>query len=99
MACFYCQQCDQLLDGDWVESYEWGSEEICIDCHVELTPEDWEDYKITYDPKPIPNRNHDWEATHNDYDPPDARHFTGRSLEDVWAQVIEYNEEKDNDHS
>jgi len=94
MAMFYCQECDHLLDGDWIESYEWGSEEICIDCHCELTPEDFEDWNLTFWPKPTPDRNHDWELTHKDYDPPDGRAFTGPSIEDVYQQAIEYNEER-----
>jgi len=103
MSMFYCQQCDQLLDGDWIESYEWGSEEICIDCHVELTPEDFDDWNLSYDMKPIPSRAHDWELVHKDYDgAPDSgdhRAFTGPSIDDVYQQAIEYNEEKDNEHS
>ena len=95
MSCFLCEGCDRLLDGDWVEAYEWGDGIICIDCHVELTPEDFDDYILKYDPKPIPDRNHDWEVTHKDYDPPDDRHFTGASLEEVWGQVIDYNEEQE----
>ena len=103
MSCFLCEGCDRLLDGDRVEAYEWGAGIICIDCHVELTPEDFDDYILKYDPKPIPDRNHDWEVTHKDYDgapidsldtgSPDDRHFTGASLEEVWGQVIDYNEE------
>ena len=99
MSMFYCFECDNLFDGDWTESYEWGDEEICIDCHVELTPEDWEDYEMTYSPaSPQAFR---WAAIHKNYDgapihslgpPGDPRYFIGPSLKDVWQQVIEFNE-------
>ena len=32
---FYCEMCDQTLDGDWVEAVEIDGEFICIDCDVE----------------------------------------------------------------
>jgi hypothetical protein len=40
MACFYCNHCDRLLDGDWIESFDVDGEEVCIDCHCELFDED-----------------------------------------------------------
>ena len=103
MSIFMCELCDQLKDADFKGCYQWEDGLVCEDCHVENTPEDYEDWVITYEKKPIPSRQFDWEATHIDYDgapihsggpPADARHFTGPSLQDVWLQVIEYNEEE-----
>ena len=99
MAMFYCQECDRLLDGDWVESEELDGEMVCLDCHLELTPEDWEDYEIRFDSSNP--KGFQWTATHKDYDgapihsfggPADPRHFLGESEKDVWQQVIEFNE-------
>lgn len=100
MACFRCELCDELKDGDWVESYEWGDGEVCIDCHCEATPEDWEDYHLDYNPGAPKEFN--WSLTHKDYDgapidsfgpPADNRFFIGPTIEDVYQQAIEYNEE------
>jgi len=100
MAMFYCFECDRLLDGDWTESFEWDEgNEICIDCHIDATPEDFDDWKLSYDMKPIPSRAHDWELAHKNYDgAPDSgdfRAFTGPSIADVYQQAIEYNEAQD----
>ena len=104
MACFYCQECDRLIDGDYTESYEWDKgEEICIDCHIELTPEDWDDYLVSFDPS-LP-KSFQWSLTHKDYDgapidsfgpPADGRFFMGPSIKDVYQQAIEYNEDREN---
>ena len=38
---FYCEYCDRLVDGDWVESFETKKGEIvCIDCHTEYFDEE-----------------------------------------------------------
>ena len=97
MSIFMCELCQELRDGDFKGCYEWGSELVCEDCHTENTPEDYENYKISYEHLP------GWIAVHEDYDgapihsggpPADDRCFTGNSLLDVWEQVINYNEEK-----
>ena len=45
-------------------------------------------WHITYSPKSIPVRQHDWEAVHDDYDgPPDNRCVTGKSMKDVVEQI------------
>lgn len=45
-------------------------------------------YQISYNPKPIPDRNHDWEFIHQDYDgPPDNRCGTAASQEDAIHQI------------
>jgi len=97
MACFMCELCDQLKDGDWVESYEWGDGEVCIDCHCEHTPEDWEDYILERS-----TLFQVWTLTHKDYDgapmhslegPADHRFFHGPTIEDVYQQAIDFNEE------
>jgi len=99
MACFHCELCDQLKDGDWVESYEWGNGEVCIDCHTEHTPEDFEDYILDYR-SDFP-KSFSWTLIHKDFDgapwhtggpPADDRSFIGPSMEDVYQQAIEYNE-------
>lgn len=102
MACYYCEECGQLKDGDWVNCMEWGDDLICEDCHTELTPENYEEWTVSYWQKPIPIRTMDWEITHNDYDPTplhsggppgDDRFFTGPSLRDVWEQARDYEDD------
>jgi hypothetical protein len=53
-------------------------------------PNDYRGWEITYSPKPIPDRRHDWEAVHEDYDgPEDHRCITGRSVKDLRLQIDE----------
>ena len=98
MGCYYCELCDGLKDDDYNLCHEWGDGLVCEDCHTEHTPEDWEDWVLTYWKKPIPDRTHDWELVHKDYDGApdsgDTRAFTGPTIEDVYQQAIEYNEEQ-----
>jgi len=91
MSIYYCEGCGEHKDGDWDVGDEVCGEQWCETCCCDKLPEDWEDYKITYDMKPMTNRNHDWEALHKDYDPPDARSFTGRNGLDLIEQINEYN--------
>ena len=97
MSALYCEMCDRLRDDDLHPFEEWGSDLICGDCFEQHTPEDWEDWRVSYWKKPIPDRSHDWELTHKDYDGApdsgDARAFTGPTLADVWQQAKDYNEE------
>lgn len=48
-------------------------------------------FRIYHDPKPIPDRRHDWEYAHEDYDgAPDSnddRHGTAASLEAAKAAI------------
>jgi len=92
MSMFTCEICDNLVDSDWVECWEWEEGLACGDCFVENTPENYEEWTTKFDAKPIPIRAFDWEITHNDYDPPDERHFTGPTLLSVWQQATEYEE-------
>jgi len=94
MGMFTCALCDCLQDGDYVEAWEWGNDLVCTNCFGDHTPESYESWLVTYNPKPIPCKGHDWELTHKDYDPPDGRHFTGYSVADVWQQAMEYETEK-----
>jgi len=42
----------------------------------------YRNFRIEYDPPPIPDRNHDWRWAHEDYDGPgDRRCGTSKSLE------------------
>lgn len=51
----------------------------------------YKDWEIAYNPKPISDRRHDWDATHKDYDgPEDGRYITGRSVEDLIEQIDEF---------
>lgn len=51
-------------------------------------------WEIRYNPKPIPNGNFDWDASHEDLE----LMITGSSFNDVAHQVDEYIiEEKEND--
>ena len=48
-------------------------------------------WEITYICPPIPVRNHDYQATHFDYDgPEDGRCFTGPSVESLKAEIDEW---------
>ena len=104
MSVFYCELCGALRDGDFVGCNEWADGLVCDDCFTENTPEDFEDWIVSYWKKPIPIRTLDWEIVHKDYDPTpldsggppgDDRFFQGPTLADVWQQVIEYNEAQD----
>ena len=101
MSMFTCELCDDLLDGDFIEAYEWGDGMACIDCHCEATPENFEDWVVRL--SGYTDRPFKWEITHKDYDgapinsfegPADSRHFYGPTLVDVWQQAIDYEEEQ-----
>jgi len=48
-------------------------------------------WTITYNPKPIPDRLNDYDATHDEYcGPPDDRCFTAKSFADARSQIEEY---------
>lgn len=48
------------------------------------------EWRIAYSPKPIPDRSHDWEFSHVDYDgPPDTRCGTAKSEADAISQIEE----------
>jgi len=50
----------------------------------------YRDYKISYDPPPVPTRAWDYQFVHIDYDgPPDERCGTAPSLEDAKRQIDE----------
>ena len=47
-------------------------------------------YLVRYNPKPIPDRSHDWDWVHKDYDgPEDNRCGTAASHEEAWKQIQE----------
>ena len=56
----------------------------------------YKDWYVTYFCKPIPDRNHDWEASHTNYDgAPDSdddRAVTGPTLDDVKCQIDNWRE-------
>jgi len=96
MSIYHCHSCDRDRDNDHNLCTVVYDELWCEDC-TDGFPDDWEDYRITYWCKPIPNRNHDWAATHNDFDGSpdsgDGRAFTGKDILDLVQQINEYNEE------
>lgn len=51
-------------------------------------------FMVTYDPPPIPTRDYDWHAVHDDYDGAegDDRHFNGPNAADCVRQINEYYE-------
>ena len=52
-------------------------------------------YIIEYDPPPIPNRRHDWQFWHEDYDgPEDSRHGSADSCSDAMSQIDDMIEEE-----
>lgn len=55
-----------------------------------MTTEKYRSYEISYSPPPIPDRNHDWQFAHEDYDgPEDRRCGTGCSVADCKAKIDE----------
>lgn len=63
---------------------------------MEISYKGW---KVCYDPKPIPDRRHDWDFIHDDYDgAPDSgnRHLCGTaaSFEDALRQIDEIEEDR-----
>lgn len=57
-------------------------------------PADWRmrygPWRIEHDPKPIPDRRHDWNFVHRDFDGPgDRRCGTGSSPDDCVEQIHE----------
>jgi hypothetical protein len=48
----------------------------------------YKQWEITYNPKPMPDRSHDYDVSHIDYDGPgDVRCFTCASLDDAIAEI------------
>ncbi len=59
------------------------------------TPNTYGDWYYTYDPPPIPDRRHDWQAWHKDYDgPEDPRPvLTAATESDILKEIKEWNED------
>jgi len=61
----------------------------------------YRDYKISHEPKPIPDRSHDFDFSHKDFDgAPDSednRFGTARSLEDACRQIDDIREGEEMD--
>lgn len=58
-------------------------------CHLraELEYKGWE---ISYNPKPIGTRDHDWDATHDDYDGDNGMYLTAGSVHDCHRLIDEF---------
>jgi len=102
MSVYRCELCDEFKDGDYIVCMEWDDGLVCEDCYCENTPENADEWIVSYWQKPIPVRSMDWEIVHKDYDPTpldsdgppgDDRFFTGPTLLDVWHQAMEYEDE------
>ena len=53
----------------------------------------YKNWVITYNPKPIPDRSHDYDFTHKDYDGPgDNRASTARSMEEAKFEIDNWKE-------
>ena len=54
----------------------------------------YRDFRIDYDPKPIPDRRFDWQAVHKDYDgAPDAhdnRYFYAETEKELLVQLDDW---------
>jgi len=51
---------------------------------------------LSFDYPPIPIRDHDWSATHPDFDgPEDGRHVSGHTQQDVMDAIDEWHLEND----
>lgn len=47
-------------------------------------------WHIDYNPKPIPDRRHDYDVTHRDYDGPESNlYFTAASIKEAIAEIDE----------
>jgi len=56
---------------------------------------EYRNYRIHYDPPPIPIRSFDWHFAHKDYDgPEDGRIGDGPTAEDCMRQIREYEYDK-----
>jgi hypothetical protein len=54
-------------------------------------PTRYRQFRITYDPPPIPDRQHDYRWSHEDYDgPEDARCGTSPSLDAAQAAIDDW---------
>jgi hypothetical protein len=48
----------------------------------------YKNYHITYNPKPIPTKNHDWDFVHDEYNGPgDNRHGSVASVDDAMKEI------------
>lgn len=77
MAMYHCDECGRFLDDDW---HPMSDLELCPDCH----PEGW---TIEFNPKPIPDRKHDWDFWHEDNDVDGKLCGTAASLSDALEQI------------
>ncbi|MCP4230971.1 MAG: hypothetical protein GY771_12610 [bacterium] len=99
---FYCYNCGSYPFnecGSSVHALDDIQVYVCDDCADVLTPAivGWH---FGYNMKPMPDRNHDWEATHKDYDgPPDTRSFTGPNIWDLFEQILDANDLETNDEN
>lgn len=56
----------------------------------------YKDWTINCDPKPIGTAQHDWEASHNDYDGEDQELcFTAKSFEECRDKIDAWHEEEE----
>ena len=71
----------QMLVEDWRTRYLEHDDTVIL----------YKGWNIFHSPKPIPTRQHDWEAVHQDYDgPEDGRCLTGKSAKDMAEQIDEW---------
>ena len=95
MSIYRCDKCDEQKNRKWDGCTEVLYDLWCDSC-AEILPDDFEDWEITFWMKPIPDRRHDFEAVHVDYDGAidslDRRAFTGPNIESLINQINEYNE-------
>ncbi len=99
---FYCYNCGSYPfneNGRTVILTDSINLFICDNCadNFESIITAWD---FGYNMKPMPDRNHDWEATHKDYDgPPDTRSFTGPNIWDLFEQILDANDLETNDEN
>jgi hypothetical protein len=51
-------------------------------------------WHIHYNPKPIPNRRHDWDYWHDDCDDGNGLHGTAASRQDAEMAIVEAEEDR-----
>lgn len=94
MAIYYCQECDTYKDDDLHPVEENG---MCPVCNGKKCNK-YEGWHVAYNPKPIPDRSHDYDFWHDDHDGENGLCGTASSLDDAIDQIKEIIAEQENEN-
>jgi hypothetical protein len=81
MGHYYCFGCESHKDDDYCPM---ADSELCDECDALL-----DGWTITYNPKPIPTRDDDWDYIHEDYDGENGLCGTAGSALKAMQQILE----------